>query len=226
MAIQLHKAGDTANKQIKLLLWGASGCGKTRFSTGFDDGFVIDYESGTASAANKDITVYNAKTARNFTEAIEHMIENESEYSTVIVDSLTVYGEKLFLALKQMYPEKKDGMNLWSDFDYHLRQKHDELLNLNQDIITITLEENIIENMVAKKFLMLKAKKFKETIPAQYDLVGYIGFNDEGKRFIDFKGTDERIGKNRYSDIGLPDLITEDDELFSAKAIFEFIRSK
>jgi hypothetical protein len=226
MSIQITTAKKTVHNQIKCLIFGNSGTGKTQFSTGFDKGIVMDFESGLASASNPDIAAINCKTARDFTESLIAIEESGDAYDTVIVDSLTSYGEKVWIALKSIYNDPSMGMRLWAEYDSTARTKVDELLGIDKDIVVTMLEENIIENMVSRQNIAFKAKKYTSTIPSLFDLVGHMGFNEEGKRVIDFKGNDQRVGKNRYSNIGLPDIITEDDELFSADAIFKFIRER
>lgn len=110
-------------------------------------------------------------------------------------------------------------------FDTVLRERHDALMSLDKNIITIALQESVITDMIAKAYPMIKAKKFKEIMPAKYDMVGHMHYNPDGKREILFQGTDYAVGKNRF-EIKIPNQINEDEELFSARKIFELIRDK
>lgn len=114
MAIEIIKASQNATKNIKMLVFGVSGIKKTRFSTDFPGGnaIVLDWEGGLGSAMYPDIDSIRCKSAGDFAEALEFLKE-DTKYDTVINDSITEYGEKLFLALKKVYPDKSDGMNLW-----------------------------------------------------------------------------------------------------------------
>lgn len=199
---------------------------KTRFATGFDEGeaLVLDFEGGLGSSLNPDIHSFRCKNAKDFADALEFLKE-DTKYSTVIVDSWTEYCEKLFLALKPLYPDKKDGMNLWGHFDLILRERHDQLIALDKNIITICLEESVVTDMIAKSHPMMKAKKFKEIIGAKYDMVGHFTYDAEDKKSVNFSGSDYAIGKNRFQN-KVPGIITEDEENFSAKKIFDLINSK
>ena len=72
---------------------------------------------------------------------------------------------------------------------------------------------------------VLKAKKFKEIIGAKYDLVGHMSYDSDNKRSVNFEGTDYSIGKNRFEG-KVPNIISEDEDLFSAAKLFELIKSK
>lgn len=224
MALDIKKASDGAKKNIKMLIYGKSGTKKTRFSTGFSEGaLVLDFEGGLGSALNPDIDTYRCKEAGDMVEALE-FLATDTKYHTVIVDSWYEYCEKIFLALKPMYPNPADAMKMWMHFDFVVRDRHDQLIALNKNIITISLQETIVTDMIAQAHPMMKAKKFKEVIGAKYDLVGHMSYDKSNKRSINFGGTDYAIGKNRFEG-KVPNIIEEDEELFSASKLFELIQS-
>lgn len=224
MALEIKKASDGAKKNIKMLIYGKSGTKKTRFSTGFLEGaLVLDFEGGLGSALNPDIDAFRCTEAGDMVEALE-FLATDTKYHTVIVDSWYEYCEKLFLALKPMYPNPADAMKMWMHFDFVVRDRHDQLIALNKNIITISLQETIVTDMIAQAHPMMKAKKFKEVIGAKYDLVGHMSYDKSNKRSINFGGTDYATGKNRFEG-KVPNIIEEDEELFSASKLFELIQS-
>ena len=224
MALDIKKASDGAKKNIKMLIYGKSGTKKTRFSTGFLEGaLVLDFEGGLGSALNPDIDAFRCKEAGDMVEALE-FLATDTKYHTVIVDSWYEYCEKIFLALKPMYPNPADAMKMWMHFDFVVRDRHDQLIALNKNIITISLQETIVTDMIAQAHPMMKAKKFKEVIGAKYDLVGHMSYDKSNKRSINFGGTDYATGKNRFEG-KVPNIIEEDEELFSASKLFELIQS-
>lgn len=224
MALDIKKASDGAKKNIKMLIYGKSGTKKTRFSTGFLEGaLVLDFEGGLGSALNPDIDAFRCTEAGDMVEALE-FLATDTKYHTVIIDSWYEYCEKLFLALKPMYPNPADAMKMWMHFDFVVRDRHDQLIALNKNIITISLQETIVTDMIAQAHPMMKAKKFKEVIGAKYDLVGHMSYDKSNKRSINFGGTDYSTGKNRFEG-KVPNIIEEDEELFSASKLFELIQS-
>ena len=224
MALDIKKASDGAKKNIKMLIYGKSGTKKTRFSTGFLEGaLVLDFEGGLGSALNPDIDAFRCTEAGDMVEALE-FLATDTKYHTVIIDSWYEYCEKLFLALKPMYPNPADAMKMWMHFDFVVRDRHDQLIALDKNIITISLQETIVTDMIAQAHPMMKAKKFKEVIGAKYDLVGHMSYDKSNKRSINFGGTDYATGKNRFEG-KVPNIIEEDEELFSASKLFELIQS-
>ena len=224
MALDIKKASDGAKKNIKMLIYPKSGTKKTRFSTGFLEGaLVLDFEGGLGSALNPDIDAFRCTEAGDMVEALE-FLATDTKYHTVIIDSWYEYCEKLFLALKPMYPNPADAMKMWMHFDFVVRDRHDQLIALNKNIITISLQETIVTDMIAQAHPMMKAKKFKEVIGAKYDLVGHMSYDKNNKRSINFGGTDYATGKNRFEG-KVPNIIEEDEELFSASKLFELIQS-
>ena len=224
MALEIKKASDGAKKNIKMLIYGKSGTKKTRFSTGFLEGaLVLDFEGGLGSALNPDIDAFRCTEAGDMVEALE-FLATDTKYHTVIIDSWYEYCEKLFLALKPMYPNPADAMKMWMHFDFVVRDRHDQLIALDKNIITISLQETIVTDMIAQAHPMMKAKKFKEVIGAKYDLVGHMSYDKSNKRSINFGGTDYATGKNRFEG-KVPNIIEEDEELFSASKLFELIQS-
>ena len=224
MALEIKKASDGTKKNIKMLIYGKSGTKKTRFSTGFLEGaLVLDFEGGLGSALNPDIDAFRCTEAGDMVEALE-FLATDTKYHTVIIDSWYEYCEKLFLALKPMYPNPADAMKMWMHFDFVVRDRHDQLIALNKNIITISLQETIVTDMIAQAHPMMKAKKFKEVIGAKYDLVGHMSYDKSNKRSINFGGTDYATGKNRFEG-KVPNIIEEDEELFSASKLFELIQS-
>lgn len=224
MALDIKKASDGAKKNIKMLIYGKSGTKKTRFSTGFLEGaLVLDFEGGLGSALNPDIDAFRCTEAGDMVEALE-FLATDTKYHTVIIDSWYEYCEKLFLALKLMYPNPADAMKMWMHFDFVVRDRHDQLIALRKNIITISLQETIVTDMIAQAHPMMKAKKFKEVIGAKYDLVGHMSYDKSNKRSINFGGTDYATGKNRFEG-KVPNIIEEDEELFSASKLFELIQS-
>jgi hypothetical protein len=54
-------------------------------------------------------------------------------------------------------------------FDLVVRQRHDQLIALDKNIITISLEESIVTDMIAQKHPMMKAyKKYCPTYELLY----------------------------------------------------------
>jgi phage nucleotide-binding protein len=188
------KPKELVSKNLKALIFAESGKGKTYLAGSVKNAVVLDLEKGSASVSNKNIDVIPVDNAKVFKEALE-WVKNQP-YDTVVIDSLTRYGEMLFVALSKLYPDKRDSLRLWGDFDTVSRQRLEDILAINKNIIMTMLEEQINDGGILRKFPMYKANKFKMMIPSYFDLVGHIVTDENSERVLISEPTDDAIGKN------------------------------
>ena len=106
----------------------------------------------------------------------------------------------LFVALTQIYTERKDSMSLWQDFDKYSRHRIEDILAINKNIIVTCLEEQVNDGGILVKHPMYKANKFKFMLPSYFDVVARIVKDDDGKRQLILEPTRDAIGKNRLVD--------------------------
>ena len=219
------KPSELIAKNVKMLVYGNSSSGKSYFASGADNAVVLDLEKGMASSQRDDIDIIPINNAFEFKEAI--LYASGSDYDTIIVDSLTKYSEMLFVAVKEMYPEARDSMQLWLQFDAAMRARVTEILAIDKHIIFTALAENeVTESGWAQRYPMLKAKKFKQMLTSFFDLVLYLDVN-KNKRQIHLRPGSDFVAKNRYENkVKLPDIIEESDELFNAQKIIDKIKEE
>lgn len=91
------KKADTMSKNVKLLVYGDSGVGKTTLALQFPKPCVIDLEGGTELYGSKfKFDVFRAKNCKETTDAISYLLNGGSaNYETVIIDPITVYWEQM-----------------------------------------------------------------------------------------------------------------------------------
>ena len=201
--MKIKKFKNTQTENIKICIYGQSGVQKTRMSlNGLRDAVLLDIEHGLGSVENADgIDVISIDTAGEYKEALLWLYESREaeKYKTVVTDSWTQYGEKLFLSCAEIYPDKKDAMNLWGLFDTKSRENHDLMLSLNKNIVSIFLQETIVtEDGYRAKHPLYKAKKFKEMLPARYDFVLHNEKIDKINFKSEFNTGGDIVSKNRF----------------------------
>ena len=223
MELKIMKPKDLISQNLKILIYGKSGVGKTYLAGSVNNALLIDLEKGSASVKNQDIDIVTAKDAREFREILSYL-EKDTKYETIVIDSITRYSEMLFLALKSIYPDKKDSMNLWGDFDIASRKVIEKILSINKNIVITSLEEEVTDDGILRKHPMYKASKFKVMLPSYFDIVSHLIVNDEGKRVMINDKTYDAIGKNRLRNSGIPDVIEEDNELYNIQEIINKIK--
>jgi phage nucleotide-binding protein len=225
MEIKIMKPSELISKNIKMLVYGTSSSGKSYFASGADNALVLDLEKGMASAQREDIDILPVNSAREFKEAIEYAAK--SDYDTIIIDSLTKYSEMLFIAVKEAYPDPKQSMLMWMNFDAAIRSRVTEILAIDKHIIFTALVEDVVtEDGWTQRYPMLKAKKFKMMVTSFFDLVLYIDVEDN-ERKIHLRPGSDYVAKNRLANkVDLPDVIGESDKLFNAQEVINKIKGE
>ena len=188
---------------IKICIYGQSSAFKTRMAlNGLRDAVLLDIEHGLGSVEDADgVDVISISSAGEYKEALLWLHESREaeKYKTIVTDSWSEYGEKLFLSCAEIYPEKKDGMNLWGLFDTKSRENHNLMLSLNKNIVSIFLQETIVtEDGYRAKHPLYKAKKFKEMLPAKYDFILHNEKIDKTNFKSEFNTGGDIISKNRF----------------------------
>jgi len=223
MKLQIVKPKDLVAKNLKALIYGKSGIGKTYLAGSVKDALVLDLEKGSASVKNKDIDVVPIANAKEFKEVLEYL-KTDTKYKTIVVDSITRYAEMLYVALTKLYPDKKDSMKLWGDFDVVSRQRLEDLLQIEKNIIVTALEEDVNDGGFLRKYPMYKASKFKMMIPSYFDLVSHLVIDEQGNRMMINEPTQDAIGKNRLVGFGIPNVISSNEELYDMQKIIDRIK--
>ena len=87
MAIKILSTKDVHTNGIKLVLYGASGTGKTVMGSTAPNPIFISAEKGLLSLAGKDIPYIEVKSLASLDEAYRYVVK--SEYDSIIIDSLS-----------------------------------------------------------------------------------------------------------------------------------------
>lgn len=74
---------------LRLLVYGASGCGKTTFAATFPRPLFVDCEGGLLSVRDRGVDFVSCRSSAEVAEAIETVRSAQDRYDTVVVDSLT-----------------------------------------------------------------------------------------------------------------------------------------
>jgi len=196
----IEKASNAKASNIKMVVYGKPATQKTRFAcNGIKKGIILDLEKGLGSTENiEDLDRVAINTAQDFAQAIQYLSENPDKYETVIIDSMTAYGEKLFLALSDIYPEKKDGMNKWGDFDTLSRKRYDQIIDLKMNVIMIFLEDEMVIEGFNASYPLYKAKKFTAGLLAAPSIAAHAVKDNDGEVIYDIIGNSEAVAKNRF----------------------------
>lgn len=87
MGINIKSTKDVHTNGIKMVVYGASGAGKTRLGATAPNPLYISAEKGLLSLADQDIPYLEVDSLQQFKDAYKYSAK--SEYETIVIDSLS-----------------------------------------------------------------------------------------------------------------------------------------
>jgi len=201
------KEATPIGARFKMLLWGASGAGKTWLALQFPKPCVIDLEKGTEQYGGRfKFSVLPTVEADSVGSAIEWLLSNKHDYQTLVIDPVTVYWEALqkkwsdiFLSrnrsskgFKHEFYEMqvKDWNTLKSEHKEFIRNIH--ALDMN---VIVTCRAKPLYDASGENFMKLVGETFdgEKSLPYLFDVVVQVWRSGEGKYYA--KATKDRSGR-------------------------------
>ena len=212
MAINIKSTKDVHTNGIKLVLYGASGSGKTVMGSTAPDPIYISAEKGMLSLANKDIPYMEVKTLKSLDEAYKYC--RESEYKTIVIDSISEITQACLDEFKnKMILDSSTGK---IDARQAYGKNNEAIGNMIRNFRDLD-GKNVI--FIAKERRMVdeesKAVTFEAYLPGQvlpFDLpylvdeVICLQMSRKGERFIQTAADYKRICKDRSGTLSNPEV--------------------
>ena len=144
------RPATTVAKRLKILLYGASGSGKTLASLSFPNVAVIDTEGGTDLYAGRpgipEFSVLRAKSLQEVKEAVKFIAEdNGATFETLVIDAITVLYDVQKEAAARMGKDGEMNPRLWNRVNAQMVALYNSLTNLPVHVVVIARESELYE---------------------------------------------------------------------------------
>ena len=198
MQIKTFKPKD---HKIKCLIYGASGAGKTVFTGTVEKALYASAEGGLLSIAEKNPSFVEIKSLKDLAELYTFLSDEEHEYETVVIDSITEINE-----IVKMEIEKRTGRVMqiqdWGELGKKILGLLRKFRDLPMHVIFVAQEQYINDEDKIKKIVPSLNGKVATGVAYFMDIVGYVHVEVDGERWIETDSNKRLLTKDRSKLIG------------------------
>jgi len=202
---------------IKSLIIGGPGAGKTRMSSYWPKPIYLDCENGRGSLADRNMPYVEVKSSRDMLDALEYLKSLERtpkaqrQFQTVVVDTADSFQRVVKDEwVQQTKAGSFTGYDAWGYLDTKMQLLFTRLLNLDYNVIVLvhyTSKEHKDGDNTVREFALQLQGNVKDTIYNDFGLVGWLGTfwasGEQGrvqKRGLTFEPTpDKPFLKDRFN---------------------------
>lgn len=212
MAIKLLSTKDVHTNGIKLVLYGASGSGKTVMAASAPNPIYISAEKGMLSLSDRDIPYMEVKTLKSLEEAFK--FTKDCEYDTIVIDSLSEVTQAcLDEFTRQMIMDSSSGKIDKRQAYGKIAEKIGNMIRNFRDLdgknVIFIAKERKIEDEASNTITYeayLPGKVLPFDLPYLVDEVLCLQMNRKGERFVQTVGDFKRICKDRSGTLDNPEI--------------------
>jgi GTPase SAR1 family protein len=205
------KKPEMIEKRLKMLVYGASGIGKTTACIQFPNAYIIDTEHGTdfyAESINKaGSVVFASNIASEIKQELELLLTEKHSYKTVIIDPITIlyqsiqeewtrrFEKEAIEKNKSANADMQDfGMRYWGKVKSEYKSIQRLLNRLDMNVIVTSHQKDVYGQNMQKLGVSFDSMKGDD-----YFFDNVIRLEKRGKdRFAVVEKERAEIGKNKF----------------------------
>lgn len=216
MELNIQTYAPSVHK-LKVLLYGASGAGKTHFAATAPKPFFINAENGLLSAQKvlaargEQVKGYGIKTIQDLRDVLAYLRTEKHGFETVIIDSISEINE---IIKEGIETKNKRSMQLqdWGTLSKEIKLILRSFRDLDMHVLFLAQESYEKDDQTIKRIVPLLNGKAATEAAYYMDIVGY-AFIKDGKHVVTTAAHDKLITKDRSSSL---DGIEQDFSLWVA----------
>lgn len=189
-------------KNVRMMLYGQSGVGKTTFALSSPGTLLMDFDNGVHRLENQHRT--DVVQVRTFQDVLEVLQEDLSEYKTVVVDTI---GKMLDYIIIHICGKKQPRIQDWGRINQTFSDFNRALYHSGKNVVYVA-HRDVRKEGDENVFVPALREKSYSSIVADLDLLGYFEMTSKG-RTITFNPTTRNDGKNTCklpNEIVIPDV--------------------
>ena len=191
--MKIISTSDVHQDGVKILLYGASGSGKTSLIATAPKPFIISSESGLLSLAGEDIPATEITTEAELKEAFDYVVS--SDYDTICIDSISDIAESLLAEYKGKFTDGRQAYGKLGDIISSYVRK---FRNIKGKHIYMTAKEAKSDDSGVSVFMpSMPGQTLTTNIPYFFDEVLRLEATKKGERKVHTSATFTQICKDR-----------------------------
>lgn len=167
-------------RQIKALVYGDSGMGKTTLLGTLPESetLIVSAESGLLCLDDKDIAVVEINHWNDLKSVYANLKKNDgwAKFNYVCLDSLTELSDKLVSMLERSseYKDPKMALKMWGEFSKRMTATIKAFRDLDKSVVFTALPEDVLDNGTVIKKPYIKGSAVQRMLASYFDEVFFL----------------------------------------------------
>ena len=201
--MEIKSTKSLHSDQVKMLVYGQSGIGKTTMLGTMPQGetLIVSAESGLLCLADKSIDVIEVKSYDAVRATYAYLSKNEDggKYKYIAIDSLTEISDQIVKSLKAKdeYKNPSNVLKMWGEFNDTMIGLIKAFRDLPRHVIFSALSDDVNDGGIITRHPLISGNKAQKLLSSFFDEVFYLTINQENEREVRTQPTHQYIAKDR-----------------------------